>query len=91
MFDKVYVVTGISTQGRPQGGGQVNDQYVASYKVRYSEDCDTFYTYPTAAGDAEACLPLSKTHWKYLVLNRTYVEWYLLYHCCMLTTLHKAL
>jgi len=55
MFDEVNVVTGISTQGRPPGGGQVNDQYVTSYKVRYSEDCDTFYTYPTAVGDAEAC------------------------------------
>ena len=49
-FDRVYRITGIATQGRPPGGGQYVNQYVISYKLRYSSDCSTFYTYSTANG-----------------------------------------
>ena len=43
-FDQVYIVTGISTQGRPPGGNQFVKQYVTRYKMRLSDDCVTFYT-----------------------------------------------
>jgi len=61
-FDQIHIVTGISTQGRPPGGGQFIDQYVTNYKVRYSEDCITFFTYQTEAGNADVCFSLRMKH-----------------------------
>ena len=67
-FDQIHIVTGISTQGRPPGGGQFVDQYVTSYKVRYSEDCITFHTYLNKDGKADVCYSLTNEltlhYWK---------------------------
>jgi len=49
-FNKVYPISGIATQGRSLTGGQVTEQYVTRYKLRYSFDCTTFFTYRAPDG-----------------------------------------
>ena len=63
-FDQVHIVTGISTQGRLPGGNQFGKQYVTRYKMRYSDDCVTFYTYRAEAGNADVCYSLRNNHFK---------------------------